>query len=199
MKDRVLPALFKDLAEISENLTPAEINRKQRLELTITRRLDNPLISDHDLVMFMMSGCGVGLQEIGKSQAYRDLILVNTVTGKMQLAAKNWYRHLIIEGSKKVYEMAMHNGDAKGAAAALDKLGKYTRCDKDDDKMDWSSLLPPVFEPSDDLTLVEGLEAIPTEKLENDRKRLRALFNEKLKKNAEDAVVIEIADDGTAP
>ena len=53
--------------------------------------------------------------------------------------------------------------------------------------MDWSEMLPPSFEPSDDITLVEGLEPIPVQELESRRKKLRSLFKEKLSKEAEPA------------
>ena len=39
---------------------------------------------------------------------------------------------MIVEGGKRAFNMAMGKEDAKGAAAALDKIGKYTRADKDD-------------------------------------------------------------------
>ena len=83
---------------------------------------------------------------------------------------------MIVEGAKAVYDMAMTNKDAKGAAAALDKLGKYTRCDKDDETMDWSEMLPPIFEPSDDITLIEGLDVMDGKDIEKERRRLRELF-----------------------
>ena len=69
--------------------------------------------------------------------------------------------------------MAMEKGDAKGAASALDKLGKYTRCDKEDEQLDFEQLIPPSFEPTDDYTLIDGLTKI--DNLEQRRKELRAL------------------------
>ena len=80
--------------------------------------------------------------------------------------------------------MAMDKEDAKGAAAALDKIGKYTRADKDDNKLDYSQMIPPSFEPSDDVTLLEGLEEI--ENLEEKREELRTLFKGMLSKRAVD-------------
>ena len=85
----------------------------------------------------------------------------------------------------------MDHDDYRSAAAALNVLGRYTRCDKEDDAMDWSEMLPPSFEPSDDLTLIEGLEPIPTQELEARRKKLRSLFKDRLKKNSEPAEEVD--------
>ena len=91
---------------------------------------------------------------------------------------------MIVEGGKRAFNMAMDKEDAKGAAAALDKIGKYTRADKDDNKFDYSQMIPPSFEPSDDVTLLEGLEEI--ENLEEKREELRTLFKGMLNKRAVD-------------
>ncbi len=185
--------LFKDTSACTV-LTPTEMQVKRRYELCITRKMDSPLTPDKEIVDFLMHGCNGMCEPVGKSQAYRDVAAITKITGNIALAGKNWYRHLIIEGAKEIYAMAMRKEDSKGAAAALDKLGKYTRCDKDDEAMDWSEMLPPIFEPSDDLTLIEGMKAIPTDELEARRKRLRELFLG-LGSKAEDAQYEEVSDD----
>lgn len=193
MKHDITQYLFKD-ADACSVLTAQEVQAKRRYELCITRRMDNPLTLDRDLVEYLQQGCDGIVEPVSKSQAYRDVAAITQITGNIALASKNWYRHLIIEGAKEIYAMAMRKGDSKGAAAALDKLGKYTRCDKDDAAMDWSEMLPPVFEPSDDLTLVEGLKAIPTDELEARRKHLRELFLG-LGSQAEEAKYEEVSDE----
>lgn len=189
--NRIIQYLYKDRAECEKVLTPAEMVIKQRYELCITRMMDHPLESDKMVIDFLMHGCNGLTSPVGKSQAYRDLAVITRLVGNIQLAAKSWYRHMIVEGSKRIYEKALASNDFKGAAAALDKLGKYTRCDKDDDVMDWSEMLPPVFEPSDDITLLEGLTPIAPDKLEAERSRLRNLFMHTLAADAEDAVYEE--------
>ena len=193
MKHDITQYLFKD-ADACSVLTAQEVQAKRRYELCITRRMDNPLTLDRDLVEYLQQGCDGIVEPVSKSQAYRDVAAITRITGNIALASKNWYRHLIIEGAKEIYAMAMRKEDSKGAAAALDKLGKYTRCDKDDEAMDWSEMLPPVFEPSDDLTLVEGLKAIPTDELEARRKHLRELFLG-LGSQAEEAKYEEVSDE----
>ncbi|MGZ2674544.1 hypothetical protein SD303_22160, partial [Bacteroides fragilis] len=92
----------------------------------------------------------------------------------------------------KAFQLAIDNGDAKGAAAALDKIGKYTRSDKDDDAFDFSQLIPPSFEPSDDVTTLEGIEVI--DNLEQRRQELRSLCKDMLTKQATDIQTIEEED-----
>lgn len=175
--ERLRPVLFSDISDLEGRFTERELQTKQRLMLSVTRKLDRPLTTDKELVDFLMTGCNGMTEPVSKSQAYRDVAAVTMLSGDIQPAAKNWMRHMIVEGAKAVYDMAMSQKDAKGAAAALDKLGKYTRCDKDDEQMDWSEMLPPVFEPSDDITLIDGLDVMDGKDLEKERKRLRALFS----------------------
>lgn len=178
--------LFDDVEKCEGILTPTEIKMKQRYMLCVTRKLEKPLTPDKELHDFLRSGCGGLTEPVSSSQAYRDIAAITQMVGDIQPAAKNWMRHMIVEGAKQIYEMAMAHHDAKGAAAALDKLGKYTRCDKDDDSMDWSEMLPPIFEPSDDITLIDGLEVIAPKNLESERRRLRELFG-KLSSDIEEA------------
>lgn len=165
--------LFKGKDEAMLMLTKREMEIKNRLMLCVSKKMDDPFIEDTDLVNFLMHGCAGAAEPVSNSQAYRDVAMVNRLVGNVQQASKTWYRHMIIEGAKKAYALAIDNGDAKGAAAALDKLGKYTRCDKDDDKFDFSRMTPPSFEPTDDVTLIDGLEKV--DNLEERRKELRRL------------------------
>lgn len=182
--ERIERALFKDRDESSVMLSPTEYAIKERLMLCVSKRLDDPLISDTEIVNFLLHGCAGAAEAVSRSQAYRDIGMLNRLVGNIQLAAKSWYRYMIVEGAKKAYDLAIDNNDAKGAAAALDKIGKYTRADKEDDAFDFSSLTPPSFEPSDDVTLLEGLEAIPN--LESERQNFRSLFKGKMADKAVD-------------
>ena len=160
--DRIERALFKDREEASSILSQREME---------------------------INGCGGNTDAVSQSQAYRDIGMINRLVGNIQLAAKAWYRYMIVEGGKKAFNMAIDKEDAKGAAAALDKIGKYTRSDKEDEKFDYSQLIPPSFEPSDDVTLLEGLE--PIEDLEGTRSEMRSRFKGMLSKKAVDIRPIE--------
>lgn len=172
--ERIERALFKDKDEATTLLSPREMEIKKRMMLCVSKKMEEPLIPDTELVNFLLHGCGGNTEPVSQSQAYRDIGMINRLVGNIQLAAKAWYRYMIVEGGKKAFNMAMDKEDAKGAAAALDKIGKYTRSDKEDEKFDYSQLVPPSFEPSDDVTLLEGLE--PIENLEEERIRMRSMF-----------------------
>jgi hypothetical protein len=187
--ERIERALFKDKDEATPLLSPREMEIKKRMMLCVSKKMEEPLIPDTELVNFLLHGCGGNTEPVSQSQAYRDIGMINRLVGNIQLAAKAWYRYMIVEGGKKAFNMAMDKEDAKGAAAALDKIGKYTRSDKEDEKFDYSQLVPPSFEPSDDVTLLEGLE--PIENLEEERIRMRSMFKGMLNKKAVDTHPIE--------
>ncbi|WP_368122405.1 hypothetical protein [Bacteroides thetaiotaomicron] len=187
--DRIERALFKDREEASSILSQREMEIKKRMMLCVSKKMEDPLIQDTELVNFLMNGCGGNADAVSQSQAYRDIGMINRLVGNIQLAAKAWYRYMIVEGGKKAFNMAIDKEDAKGAAAALDKIGKYTRSDKEDEKFDYSQLVPPSFEPSDDVTLLEGLELI--EDLEGTRSEMRSRFKGMLSKKAVDIRPIE--------
>ena len=187
--DRIERALFKDREEASSILSQREMEIKKRMMLCVSKKMEDPLIQDTELVNFLMNGCGGNADAVSQSQAYRDIGMINRLVGNIQLAAKAWYRYMIVEGGKKAFNMAIDKEDAKGAAAALDKIGKYTRSDKEDEKFDYSQLVPPSFEPSDDVTLLEGLE--PIEDLEGTRSGMRSRFKGRLSKKAVDIRPIE--------
>ena len=182
--DRIERALFKDKDESTTLLSLHEMEIKNRMMLCVSKKMEEPLIEDTEIVNFLMHGCGGNAEPVSKSQAYRDIGMINRLVGNIQLAAKAWYRYMIVEGGKKAFKIAIDKEDAKGAAAALDKIGKYTRSDKEDEKFDYSQLIPPSFEPSDDVTLLEGLE--PIDNLEDKREEMRSLFKGMLSKKAVD-------------
>lgn len=187
--ERIERALFKDKDEAMTLLSQREMEIKQRMMLCVSKKMEAPLIPDTELVNFLIHGCGGNAEPVSQSQAYRDIGMINRLVGNIQLAAKAWYRYMIVEGGKKAFNMAMDKEDAKGAAAALDKIGKYTRSDKEDEKFDYSQLVPPSFEPSDDVTLLEGLE--PIENLEEERIKMRSMFKGMLSKKAVDTRPVE--------
>jgi hypothetical protein len=187
--ERIERALYKDHDESALILTSREMEIKARMMLCVSKRMESPLIEDSELVNFLMHGCGGQAEPVSKSQAYRDIAMLNRLVGNIQLAAKSWYRYMIVEGGKKAFQLAIDSGDAKGAAAALDKIGKYTRSDKEDDALDYSQLIPPSFEPSDDVTLLEGLE--PIDNLEQERQDFRSQFKNILARKAIDITSID--------
>ena len=187
--DRIERALFKSRDDSTGLLSPREQLIKERMMLVVSKRMEEPLVEEKNLVDFLTGGCGGLVPKVSKSQAYRDVAMANRLVGNIQLSAKSWYRYMIVEGAKKAYNLAIDKGDAKAAAAALDKLGKYTRSDKEDDRIDFSEMLPPSFEPSDDVTLLDGVERSPN--LEQRRRELRQLARNKILGTPTDAEIVE--------
>ncbi len=165
-------------------LTPCEMERRNRWLICVSMKMDNPLLPDKSLVEMLEAGMTGKFRAVAKSTAYRDIAAVNKITGNIQLAATNWYRYMIIEGAKEAFDIAKAEKDARGMAAALDKIGKYTRADKPDNEFDWDQMLPPVMEPSNDTTLLEGIE--PIEDLEKRKKELREMFKGDMRDRAVD-------------
>lgn len=167
-----------------QELTPYQKECRNRWLVCVSMKMDNPLLPDRSLVEILESGLTGKFGGVSKSTAYRDIAAVNKITGNIQLAATNWYRHMIIEGAKEAFDIAKNEKDAKGMAAALDKIGKYTRADKPDNDFNWDQMLPPIMEPSNDTSLLAGIE--PIEDLDKRRLELRKMFKGEMKTFAVD-------------
>lgn len=190
--EKIELVLFKGHEEIQDTLTPRELAQKNRWMLCVSKKLADPIILDSELVNFLTTGCGGVCEYVSMATAYRDIASINRLVGNISLASKDWYRHLIIEASKDGIRIAKTACDAKGIAANTDKIGKYTMLNKEDDMFNYDSMVPPSFEPSDDVTLLgDEFESIPN--LEEVRKEFRARFkNDKSIMNAEyEEVVVD--------
>ena len=187
--EKIEKELFKSREDASLILTPGQLEVKERLMACVSTLMEKPTTADSELVTFLMNGCGGTRTPVNQSQAYNDVAAIKKIVGNFPLASKTWYRYMIIEGAKEGFEIAKVAKDAKGMAACLDKIGKYTRCDKEDEDFDWSQMIPPSFEPSDDITLLENMEVI--EDLESKRREFRSLFKKNMGKKAEEAIIEE--------
>lgn len=185
--DKIKLHLYEDTETALKYLTPTEIEVKKRVMLCVSKLMDEPMLPDKELVEFLIHGCAGQCDRIGQSQAYRDVAAIRGIIGNIKLSSKAWYRYIIVEGAKEGFEIARKNKDAKGMAACLDKIGKYTRADKEDDPFDFSQMLPPSFEPTDDVSVMEGFKKI--DNLEEERQAFRNLFKKNLQDNAEDAAI----------
>ena len=182
--EKIQQHLYEDTETALQYLTPTEIEIKKRVMVCVAKIMDEPMIQDKDMVRFIMNGCGGNTAPVGQSLAYRDIAAIRKILGNIQLASKSWYRYIIVEGAKEGFDIARAEKDAKGMASCLDKIGKYTRADREDDPFDFSQLIPPSFEPTNDVTVMDGFEKI--DNLEEERRKFRELFTKDLKKRAED-------------
>ena len=173
--DKIEAVLFKPRSEAAQQLTQMELSKKERWMLCVSKLLDNPLTEDRELVYFLMEGCGGTCEKVSQATAYRDVAAIKRLVGNINLSSKNWYRHMIIEAAKRGIAIAEREKDAKGIAANIDTIGKYTRADKEDEDNDRTGWQPPIFEPTDDVTLLgDNFKPIPD--LERERAAFRALF-----------------------
>ena len=175
--------LFKSPDELKD-FSEFQLERKNRTMLCVSKKLDNPMISDKELVDFLVGGCGGVCKSVSLSTAYRDISAITKISGNVSLASKNWFRYMIVEGAKMAFEIARTQKDAKGMAAALDKIGKYTMADKEDNENDFENITPPSFEPTDNVAVLgDNFQQIPSNELEEERKKFRKLFGSKMKNN----------------
>lgn len=175
--DKIEMVLFKGREDTIAFLSDRELQQKERWMLCVSKLLEDPITQDKELITFLTCGCGGVCCPVSQATAYRDVAAIKRLVGNVQLANKNWYRHIIIEAAKEGIKIATEAKDPKGIAANADKIGKYTRADKDDEDIDRSGWQPPIFEPSDDVTLL-GDEFKPIPNLEEERKAFRALFKQ---------------------
>lgn len=171
--DKIELVLYKGRTEAEVFLTDKELKQKERWMLCVSKLLEDPVTPDKEIVAFLTGGCGGVCEPVSQATAYRDIAAIKRLVGNIQLSSKNWYRHIIIEASKKGIKIAEDAKDPKGIAANADKIGKYTRADKDDEEIDRSGWQPPVFEPTDDVTILgDGFVNVP----ESERSAFREIF-----------------------
>lgn len=167
--DRIQKSMFSDPEETKDLLSPKDMELKLRYEKTFTHWITNPHFDDKRIVRFIMNEFG-----ISKTMAYDDLKVVKSFLGNVRLASKEWYRHMVIEMCRKAYNVAEARHDAKAMAMAADKIGKYTKLDKDEaEALPWEMLIPPNFEPDPDPTIL-GLPSV--DNIDEKRLALRAKY-----------------------
>lgn len=187
--EKLSVALFKDATEAEHYLSVKEMEVRKRWMAAFSKWYDAPHTSTKDIVTFLSNGCGGITEPVSYQQAYKDIVYVQRLLGNIQQASKAWSRYMVIEMARQAYIKAEAKGDAKSMALAANTIGKYTRLDKEEkEPMDWERMIPPSFEPSDDVTLVEGVK--PVENIEAYRKKMRSLFKGK-NTMVEDVIPIE--------
>jgi hypothetical protein len=169
--EKIAHNLFSSHAEAEINLTVDELEIKKRYMAVITKLLTDPLIPDKQIVNFLKNTFN-----IEKTQAYKDIGAIKSILGNIKNAGKEWSRYMVIEGLKNCIQKARTSGKIEAEIIALDKLGKYTKLDKEDEElMPWESLIPPDFEMTDDISILD--ESLSIKDVDNKRDKLRAKYN----------------------
>lgn len=169
--EKISHNLFRSQSETEIVLTKDEQVIKERYMLYVTKMLEDPLVTDMSMIIYIK-----GLAGIEKSQAYRDLANVRSIVGNIKNATKEWHKYMVIEGLKKAHQKASLTGNIIAEIMALDKLGKYCKLDKEDEEvMPWDQIIPPEFEMSSDITVLDSKLAIKN--VEERRIKLREKYN----------------------
>jgi hypothetical protein len=110
-------------------------------------------------------------------QAAVDLNAIKNVIGNMPRVRKELIRYQVIELQKRAYQHAESLGNVDAMVAAANGIGKAANLDKDDPEIPWDEMLPPSFEPVNDLeALGEGFEK--HQSVERDIERMRKKYGE---------------------
>jgi len=169
LADKIWITLYKKPDEVDITFTPGELEIKKMYEDVFAKWLDDPLIQDKDMLFYLEND-----HHRSRSQAYRDIVNIKSVLGNVKNATKEWHRFTVIETLKDAIKRAKAKKDYYGMIMAADKLGKYTKLDKEEaEEIPWHEIIPPEFEPTDDVTVL-GLEKIPN--LSERRKKLERKY-----------------------
>lgn len=169
MADRIFAGLFKNTREVDVNYSPQELRVKHIYEDIMSKWLEAPTMTDNQMIEFLNSQYGVRRRE-----AYAYIADVKSVMGNMRNAGREWHRYVEIMMVLNIYQKAEAKNDLKAMARAADLYGKYTQLDKSEtQRVDWSLIVPPQFEPTTDVTVL-GLEKIGD--IEGLRKRLERKY-----------------------
>lgn len=141
--------------ELPEDLALQYKDRIIRIRQAYTWWYEFPMKPEIEVRDFIMhNGC------VSVTQAYEDIQIIKVLLGDIQNAGKEWHRHRVIYMLEQGYQMAVDKQDARGMVLAADKLGKYTRLDKEDAlELPWGEIIPLPIEPTTD-PLVLGIKPI---------------------------------------
>lgn len=169
--DKIQKYLFSDRKLSKSFLTEDEIIVLDRYAMTFVYWYNNPALTDKQIQNYLVRTFG-----LNPATAIQDTPYIKALLGNVKSASKEYYRYIVVEMCKEAYQLAKNRNppDAKGMVMAADKLGKYTRIDQDDiDTLPWEKLIPPNFEPTDNLSVLD----ISTDAdFENRMKKLKSKY-----------------------
>jgi hypothetical protein len=147
--DKIQRSLFEE--DSLTQLSAKDLELRSRYQGVFVVWIENPHYTDREIVRFIIQQHG-----ISRTQAYHDLQRIKTMLGNVRNAAKEWQRYAVIEMCKEAFNIAKKKGDVKSMVMAIDKLGKYTKLDKDEQEaLPWDQLLPPQLEPTSDISVLK--------------------------------------------
>lgn len=170
LAEKITDNFFRNPDSSPSKFSEHELGIKRMYETIFARLLENPDIEDRNVINTLRNEFGRSL-----TQAYRDLSSIKNILGNVNNAKKEWHLYTVIKMCKEAYALAKDKGLVKEMVMAADKLGKYTKLDRDDiEDIDWDAIIPPSFEPSPDHSLL-NIPNIPDNLLAY-KMKLRARF-----------------------
>ncbi len=169
--NKIQKYLFDDDIPITEiQFTPHELEIRNRYRHIFTYWLEKSTLSDKKIVQYIMHEFG-----LSKTQAYRDLLSIKVLLGNVKNAAKEWHRYKLLQMVDETYQLAKDKRNPVAMAAVIDKLGKYTQLDKEDqERIPYDEIVPQNFEPSGDVSVM-GIK--PIKNLKEKQKAMRKKYS----------------------
>jgi len=178
---RIEGMLFKD-ADCDEikNLTPAEQRKLEQYRVGYTHWYSYPELTEKQLSEFLQSH----FSDMSYWNANYLVQAIKKYLGNVRVAGKEWHRYMVVETAKKIYAAAEAKEDIQGMNQALNLIGKYTKLDKNEnDEIPYDKIVPPNFEPSADISVLDP--SMKIDNIEEKRKRMREKY--KMNYDVEDA------------
>lgn len=176
-KPVTLEKFRKSIFEDFDDMMLSEVERFQlrRIRTVYTVQLDNPSISNTEIVKLLMNQHGISL-----SQSYRDIADTHLLLGSVPNASKQWVRYMVVEtlksvidGASKLIESFTVDGELligndekdiiinamNAKTKAAKELAKYTRLDQVDPEMlPFDEIVPVNVDYFNDPSILTGVE-----------------------------------------
>ena len=177
--------LFSSIDEMKEsNLPQQTIERLLRLRELYTVWRNYPAMSTKEMVERDQKSHGVN-----QRQAYDDIKLIKILMGNLEQESREWQRLVFNRRCDEIYNAAKRAGDVKSAEKANADYAKYNRLNEPDDlRIDPSSIVPLVIEPSSDPTVI-GINP------PKDWRKKMEHYKQKWRTEATDTDFVEVKDD----
>ncbi|GAP73072.1 hypothetical protein SAMD00024442_6_27 [Candidatus Symbiothrix dinenymphae] len=168
--------LFDDKDKLTTTGIPQMlIDRIVRIRAAYTLWLEHPRKKDAEIRDHLVTF------GINKSQAYEDIQIIKQLLGDLTETSKAFHRWKFNAMIQATAELAEKKKDYKTMGAAWAAYAKYNQLDKEDAlKIPWDEIIPQIFEPSSDPTII-GIKPIA-----NIKERIAALKDKYGKDIAED-------------
>ena len=177
--------LFSSIDEMKEsNLPQQTIERLLRLRELYTVWRNYPAMSTKEMVERDQKSHGVN-----QRQAYDDIKLIKILMGNLEQESRDWQRLVFNRRCDEIYNAAKRAGDFKSEEKANEDYAKYNRLNEPDDlRIDPSSIVPLVIEPSSDPTVI-GINP------PKDWRKKMEHYKQKWRTEATDTDFVEVKDD----